>query len=92
MPYRKLKYLPTVRRIPNNLGDEIEVLLPSEKPNNTIGRPLIPFGKVLDGILDVSRRGCRWKMLPKEHGSDSAWHSGWSKKYGPVKLGFITSY
>jgi hypothetical protein len=21
-----------------------------KKPNNTIGRPLIPFGKVLDGI------------------------------------------
>ncbi|MGB7638357.1 MAG: hypothetical protein WBL88_12395 [Nitrososphaeraceae archaeon] len=26
--------------------DEIELLLPSEKPNNTIGRPLNPFGKV----------------------------------------------
>ena len=71
MPYRKLKYLPTVRRIHNNLWDEIELLLPSEKPNNTIGRPLISFGKVLDGILDVSRRGCQWKMLPKEYGSGS---------------------
>jgi hypothetical protein len=31
-------------------GDEIKLLLPSEKPNNIIGRPLVPFRKVLDGI------------------------------------------
>ena len=46
MPYGKLKYLPTIRRISDDLWDEIELLLPSEKPNNIIGRHLIPFGKV----------------------------------------------
>jgi hypothetical protein len=49
VPYGKLKYLPTVRKIPDDLWDEIELLLPSGKPNNTIGRPLNPFGKVLNG-------------------------------------------
>jgi hypothetical protein len=37
VPYGKLKYLPTIRRISDDLWDEIELLLPSEKPNNTIG-------------------------------------------------------
>ena len=51
--------------------NEIKLLLPSEKPNDTIGRPIIPFRKVLDGILHVLRTGCQWKMLPKEYGSGS---------------------
>ena len=71
MPCRKLKYLPTIRKIPNDLWDEIKLLLPSEKPNNTIGRPVISFRKVLDGILYILRTGCQWKMLPKEYGSGS---------------------
>jgi transposase len=52
--------------------DEIKLLLPPEKSNNTIGRPVIPFRKVLeDGIiLYILRTGCQWKMLPKEYGSD----------------------
>ena len=37
--------------------NEIDLLLPPEKPNDTIGRPVIPFRKVLDGILYVSRTG-----------------------------------
>jgi hypothetical protein len=30
-------------------------------------------------ILHVLRTGCQWKMLPKEHRSDSTCHRGWSK-------------
>jgi putative transposase len=74
VPYRKLKYLPTIRRIPDDLWDEIRLLLPSEKPNDTIGRPTIPFRKVLDGILHVLGTGCQWKMMPKEYGSGSTCH------------------
>ncbi len=40
-----------------------------KKPNNTIGRPVIPYRKVMDGIVYVLRTGCQWKMLPKEYGS-----------------------
>ena len=46
-------------------------MLPPEKSNDTIGRPVVPFRKVLDGILHVLRTGCQWKMLPKEYGSGS---------------------
>ena len=37
--------------------NEIDLLLPPEKPNDTIGHPIIPFRKVLDGILRVLRTG-----------------------------------
>ena len=73
MPYRKLKYLPTIRRIPDDLWDKIKLLLPSEKPHYTTGLPIIPFRNVLDGIL-LLRTGCQWKMMPKEYGSGSTCH------------------
>jgi transposase len=73
--YRKKKHLPTIRKIPDELWDEIKIILPPEKPDKTIGRPIVPFRKVLDGILYVLRTGCQWKMLPKkEYGSGSTCH------------------
>ena len=74
MAYNRVKYLPTVKRVSDELWDEIRLILPSEKPNNTIGRPAVSFRKVLDGILYVLRTGCQWKMLPKEFGSGSTCH------------------
>ena len=49
-------------------------MLPPEKSNKTIGRPVVPFRRVLDGILYVLRTGCQWKMLPKEYDSGSTSH------------------
>ena len=74
MAYDRVKYLPIVKRIPDELWDEIRLILPSEKPDNTVGRPAVSFRKVLDGILYVLRTGCQWKMLPKEYGSGSTCH------------------
>ena len=71
MPYRPIKHLPSIRKIPDELWDEIKIILPPEKANNTTGRPVISFRKVLDGILYILRTGCQWKMLPKEYGSGS---------------------
>jgi len=48
--------------------------LPAEKPDNTIGRPIVPYRKVMDGIVYVLRTGCQWKMLPSEYGSGSTCH------------------
>jgi putative transposase len=72
--YKAVKRLPTIRKMPDELWDEIRVILPPEKPNKTIGRPVVPFRKVLDGILYVLRTGCQWKMLPKDYGSGSTCH------------------
>ena len=63
-----------IKRIPDELWDEIKKILPKEKSSKTVGRPIIPYRKVLDGILYVLRTGCQWKMLPKEYGSGSTCH------------------
>jgi transposase len=63
---RSKKYVRTITRIPDELWYEIKNILPDEKPDNTIGRPIVPYRKVLDGILFVLRTGCQWKMLPKQ--------------------------
>jgi len=64
----------TILKVPDKLWDEIRLLLPKEKSSDTVGRPVIPFRKVLDGILYVLRTGCQWKMLPQEYGSGSTIH------------------
>jgi transposase len=69
--YRKKKNLGTIRRVPDDIWNEIKCIVPSEKPSNTKGRPAVSFRRVLDGILYVLRTGCQWKMLPKEYGSGS---------------------
>jgi len=49
-------------------------ILPEEKPPKTVGRSIVPYRKVLDGILYILRTGCQWKMLPREYGSGSVCH------------------
>jgi transposase len=68
--YKRKKHLQTIKRIPDDLWEEIKLILTPEKSNKTIGRPVVPFRKVLDGILYVLTTGCQWKMLPKEYFSD----------------------
>jgi transposase len=63
-----------IKRISDELWDEIKKVLPKEKSPKTVGRPIVPYRKVLDGILYVLRTGCQWKMLPKEYGSGSTCH------------------
>ena len=72
--FKSKKYIRTITRIPDDLWNEIKNILPDEKPENTIGRPIVPYRKVLDGIIYVLRTGCQWKMLPKEYGSGSTCH------------------
>ncbi len=64
----------TIINLTDELWDEIRNILPKEKPPKTIGRPIIPYKKVLDGILYILRTGCQWKMLPSEFGSGSTCH------------------
>ena len=66
--------LPTIKRIPDKLWDEIRKVLPKEKPLKTVGRPIVKYRKVADGILYILRTGCQWKMLPKEYSSGSTCH------------------
>ncbi|NOJ29032.1 MAG: hypothetical protein DA328_02570 [Nitrososphaeraceae archaeon] len=74
MRLKSKKYVRTITCIPDDLWDEIRNTLPGEKPDNTIGRPIVPYRKIFDGIAFVLRTGCQWKMLPKEYGSSSTCH------------------
>jgi hypothetical protein len=67
VPYRRIKYLATIRKIPHDLWNGMRSSYCfHRKPKNNIERHIIPFRKVLDGILHVLRTVCQWKMLPKE--------------------------
>ena len=46
-------------KLSDELWDKISTILPTEKPNNTAGRPVIPFRKVFKGIVYVLRTGCQ---------------------------------
>ena len=65
---------PTLWRVPDDLWDECRPLLPPEKPLGTTGRPVVPFRRVLDGILHVLRTGCQWQAVPREFGSGPTCH------------------
>ena len=41
------KYVRTIIRIPDDLWNEIKNILPNEKPENTIGRPIVHTEKYL---------------------------------------------
>ena len=82
MPFlyrQKSKNVSVTTKISDELWNNITNLLPDEKPRNIVGRPVIPFRKVMDGILYVLRTGCPWKMLPKEFGSGSTCHRRFQK-------------
>jgi transposase len=64
----------TIIRILDELWNEIKNILPDEKPDNSIGRPIVPYRKVLDARVIVLRTICQWKMLPKEYSSGSTSH------------------
>jgi transposase len=55
-------YHPSIKRIPDELWDVIKNALPKEKSSKTVGRPIIPYRKVFDGILYVLRTGCQWNV------------------------------
>ena len=67
----KKKSMLTIGHIPNDLWEEFKLVLPPEKPARTVGRPAVPFRKVLNGILYVLRTVCQWKKISKEFGSGS---------------------
>lgn len=69
------KAAPTIWRMPDALWADCRPLLPPEKPPGTRGRPVVPFRRVLDGILHVLRTGCQWKAVPPAFGSGSTVHA-----------------
>lgn len=61
-------------RIPDELWQQIEPLLPKYRRSRKGGRPRLPLRHVVDGIFYVLRTGCQWKAVPVEFGSGSSLH------------------
>ncbi len=49
----------TIISIFDELWDEIITILLKEKSSKTMGRPIIPYRKVLDGVINILRTGCQ---------------------------------
>src|SRR5919199_1479726 len=58
-------------RVPDDLWEAIEPLLPRERPKPRGGRPRIPDRAALGGIIFVLRTGTPWRLLRKELGCGS---------------------
>lgn len=61
-------------RVPDELWERIEPLLPKERPHPKGGRPWMPARKAMDAIFYVLRTGCQWKALPRSIGAGSTVH------------------
>lgn len=71
---RAQRALPTIRKVPDRMWQQLKRLLPPEKPAHSVGRPAVPFRSVFNGILYVLRTGCQWKAVPAIFGSGSTCH------------------
>ena len=71
---QKKQYKPTIWHIPGNLWARFQMVLPPEKPVHTRGRSIVPYRRVMNGILYKLRTGCQWKAIPSIFGSGSTCH------------------
>jgi transposase len=70
-------------RIPDEMWERMEMLLPKPRRSRKGGRPRLPLRQVADGIFYVLRTGCQWKAAPREFGSGSSLHryfQAWTKR------------
>ena len=66
-------------RIPDELWQRMEPLLPKWRKSRKGGRPALPYRQVANGIFYVLRTGCQWKAAPAEFGSGSSLHRYFQK-------------
>ena len=70
-------------RLPDELWERMEPLLPKLRASRKGGRPWIPNRAIADGIFYVLRTGCQWNAVPREFGSGSTLHrrfQHWQKR------------
>ena len=79
---RKLKPLPTIWRVPDELWERVLPLLLEFWPAKPTGRKVATWRAALDGILFRLRSGCQWDQLPREFGPKSTvhdWFQRWAR-------------
>ena len=71
---RKVKALPTIWRVSDELWKLIEPILAKHDPPAHTGRHRIDARLALEGIIYQLRSGCQWEALPQEFGPKSSVH------------------
>ena len=61
-------------RLPEELWQRMQPLLPRYHSNGKGGRPRVDLKTVARGIFYVLRTGVQWKAVPSEYGSGSTLH------------------
>lgn len=61
-------------RLPEELWQRMQPLLPRYHSNGKGGRPRVDLKTVAQGIFYVLRTGVQWKAVPSEYGSGSTLH------------------
>jgi putative transposase len=80
---RKVKPLPTIWEVSDELWTIIKPILDELDPPSWTGRDRTDPRAALNGIIYQMRSGCQWNHLPKEFGDDSSVHRAlqrWVKK------------
>jgi putative transposase len=71
---RKVKPLPTIWEVSEELWEIIEPILNELDPPSWTGRERIDQRAALNGIIFQMRSGCQWNSLPEKFGDDSSVH------------------
>ncbi len=71
---KKVKTLPTIWQVPDELWDKIRPIINQHDPPKHTGRKRIDPRAALDTIIFRMRSGCQWNQLPKEFPDDSSVH------------------
>ena len=71
---RKIKPLPTIWEINDELWSIIQDILNELDPAAATGRPRIGQREALNGVIYQMRSGCQWNQLPRQFGDDSSVH------------------
>ena len=71
---RKVKPLPTIWEVSDELWEIIETILDERDPPGWTGRDRIDQRAALNGIIYQMRSGCQWNQLPEKFGDDSSVH------------------
>ena len=70
----KRETLDTIGEVPDELWEQIEVILLELDPPKLRGRRRTDLRRVLNGVIFRMRSGCQWNRLPKELGDDCTIH------------------
>lgn len=71
---RKVKPLPTIWEVNDELWSIIQNILDELDPPAPVGRPRTRQREALNGIIYQMRSGVQWNQLPSQFGDDSSVH------------------